>query len=401
MPRERPIDSTVTARLHDLDAAFPPDNTGARLTAHLFALLREADVEENLKNVTPQDILAYLVSRDASSNTIVHTTTCPAWNRPISCHCPQRAKHDSLRTTVGRLRGLFRDNGMPLPWETGSQLGNPANAVIVQHYLKQTALEQRTANVLTKKAALIDTSIYHMIQSTLMEQWAAYLHHGDYFNALCTIRLAFLCAILWHTGLRLEDTLKLLVQQIQPLHRTRQLLIQINVTKAERDSQPYRSVLVDDDGTPYLPHRLFLLLRDAYLGYGTDLLVDRLFTDPLFDEDGVCVGVRACKARQLRDMFRAICDLLQLDETVSFHSFHGSRAYRDAIAGIPPEVTCANIHWTLTMYNRYVKGRLPIAAMDRLTSASRPARPIHRRRAKIHGWEEDCTEEGMEGPQEE
>lgn len=391
-PRNRPIDTVVKDRLHHLDSVFPPDPTSARLTAQLFTLLRDADAAENLHSVTPQDILAYLVSRDAMSNTIVHAPTCPAWNRPMSCQCPQRAKYDSLKTTVGRLRGLFRDNGMPLPWETGTRLANPANSVLVHHYLKQTALEQRSANVHTRKAALIDDSIYHLIQTTLLKRWASNTQTGNKLDALHDIRLTFLCAILWHSGLRLEDALRLLVQQIRPLSRSRQLLLQINVTKAERESQPYRTLLIDNDQTAYHPHRLFTILRDAYLGYGVDLQVDRLFTNLILDAEGACTGTRVCQARHLRAAFRSLCDSLDLDPTVSFHSFHGSRALRDAIAGIPPEVTCANIHWSIDMYNRYVKGRLPITETNRRTTAPQPARPAHRRRANIYGWEDDLSE---------
>jgi hypothetical protein len=228
--RNQPIDHAVSLRLKDLNAAFPPDPTSARLTSHLFELLKEAGIAEDLTSITPQDILAYLVSRDTTSNTIVHTPSCPAWNRPVSCECPQHAKYDSLKTTVGRLRGLFRDHGMPLPWETGSRLANPANSVIVHHYLKQTALEQRAANVQTRKAALIDDSVYRLLQTTLLAQWASHLQTNDPLEALNSIRLSFLCAILWHTGLRLEDALRLLVQQIRPIARSRQLLVQINVT---------------------------------------------------------------------------------------------------------------------------------------------------------------------------
>jgi integrase len=280
---------------------------------------------------------------------------------------------------------------MPLPWETGSRLANPANSVLIHHYLKQTALEQRAANVQTRKAALIDDSIYHLLQSTLLHKWANHVVSANQIDALKTIRLAFLCAILWHTGLRLEDALRLLVQQIRPVSE-KQLLVQINITKAERESQPYRTVLIVNDGTQFHPHRLFAILRDAYLGYGLNLLVDRLFTDLIFDPDGICTGTQASQARQLRDMFRSVCDELKLDKTVSFHSFHGSRAYRDAIAGIPPEVTCANIHWSLNMYNRYIKGRLPISSAARSTATPQPARPSHRRRAEIYGWEEEFSD---------
>ena len=142
---------------------------------------------------------------------------------------------------------------MPLPWETGSRLANHANSVRVQHSLKQVALEQRTANVKTSKAALIDASVYDLIQSSLLEQWTLHLRAGDHFSALCEIRLAFLCALLWHTGLRLEDALRLLAQQISfsPYTPTRNLIVQINVTKSERDNQPYRVIAIDDDNAPY------------------------------------------------------------------------------------------------------------------------------------------------------
>jgi hypothetical protein len=120
--------------------------------------------------------------------------------------------------------------------------------------------------------------------------------------------------------------------------------------------------------------------------------VDRLFTNLSFNAAGECTGSQVCQARQLRAMFRSLCDSLNLDLTVSFHSFHGSRALRDALAGIPAEVTCANIHWSLDMYNRYVKGRLPITESNRFTNTPQPACPAHRRRAEIYGWEDEFSE---------
>jgi len=123
--RLRPIDITVQSRMIELDTAFPPDNTSARLTAHMFDLLRGAGLSEDLHSVTPEDVLAYLVARDATSNTIVHRSDCPAWHKPLHCECPKRTKYDSLKTTVGRLRGVFRDAGMPLPWENRKPPSKP------------------------------------------------------------------------------------------------------------------------------------------------------------------------------------------------------------------------------------------------------------------------------------
>jgi len=79
----------------------------------------------------------------------------------------------------------------PYRGKTGSRLANHANSVRVQHSLKQVALDTAPQRQYSK-AALIDASVYDRIQSSLLEQWTLHLR----------------------AGLRLEDALRFLAQQI-------------------------------------------------------------------------------------------------------------------------------------------------------------------------------------------
>lgn len=387
--RDRPIDAAVRKRIAELDAAFPPDKTPQRLRNHMYSILKDAGLPEDLHYITPDDILAYLLSRDQTSHTIVHTTACPAWDAPMHCECPRRAKHDSLKTTVGRLRGVFRDDGMPLPWETQSRMANPANSKAVKHYLAQVALEQRTGNVGTQKAALIDDSIYDLLQRQLLADWAAENEAGNWPAAARTIRLALMCGILWHTGLRLKDAMRLLGQQIRTcyVNQGESLRIQVNVTKSERNDEPFRVIYAASDVSPYSICRLWTLFRHAHGQLGLDISVNRVFSEFRQNPDGVYVFMVPCTERWFQDSFRNYRIRFGLDETASLHSFHGSKAYRDASMGIPREVTCAAIHWSTTMYNRYIANHVPISAIARITGVPNPTRPSHRRRAELYGWE--------------
>jgi hypothetical protein len=80
---------------------------------------------------TPHDVVAFLISKDATSRTIVHSTlTCPnmgSLSSPFGpCDCPRRAKATSLKTTSAMLRAEFSREVSPLKYAPQTSLGNPS-----------------------------------------------------------------------------------------------------------------------------------------------------------------------------------------------------------------------------------------------------------------------------------
>ena len=64
--------------------------------------------------------------------------------------------------------------------------------------------------------------------------------------------------------------------------------------------------------------------------------------------------------KRLRNMMDKAGPSDEVLRLVTLHSFHGSRASREARAGIPMTDTIANMRWTEEMYQYYTHGREPL-----------------------------------------
>ena len=395
-PFESYLSKPAAERLANLEKAYPPDPLLARLQARFLQLMRTVNVRRQITDGTPDDVLSFLVSLDSTSHTIVHTNRCLAWRSGASCGCPVRANASSLRTTVGRLQGIFRDLGLTEPWESAGTRRNPCISLSVRRFIKLNALEQREGNVDAKQAALFDESVFAEIMRAAQADW--FIARAEASDTL-TLRRAqevFLYAVLWHTGLRLKDALRLIFQQVEPLsvNGICGIRIHINVTKAEQESQPYRSIDIFNDGSAFNITSLWAALRRAYFALGIPTSVGLVFDSVKEDSNGSFRQVEKTSSAEFQSRFTSTCKRLGLDSSLTLHSFHGSRAHRDAVAGIPMEDTCAFICWTPAMYRRYLSGRSALSSMARVSKTPKRMTAAGRRRSQIDSkWDGSSQEE--------
>ena len=80
---------------------------------------------------TANDIVKFLISKDRSGRTVVHSPSCSR----ASCTCPKRLAAGSVDSLMGRLRAFFNSLGH-------LNHSNPVAHPLVKHYLKFVRQEQ-------------------------------------------------------------------------------------------------------------------------------------------------------------------------------------------------------------------------------------------------------------------
>ena len=105
---------------------------------------------KSLDNVSPRDIIYFLIWKDMDSKTKVHGDGCPHQGRTskntTACHCPCRLAFKTVDSYIGQLRAIFRDH-REAPGTTLSDTltPNPAAHASVKRYLKAVTEEQLNA----------------------------------------------------------------------------------------------------------------------------------------------------------------------------------------------------------------------------------------------------------------
>lgn len=160
----------------------------------------------------PVDILAYLVSLDSTSRTIVHDqASCPnagATNldKPFGdCDCPRRAKATSLSTSVAHLQADFSRYVSATTWHESLSVGNPCMSTVVTKYIDHMSATQTRAGLRVKQAAMLTLDELRRLMLDLSTS-------ANDANACTYARLqafADACAITWQlaSGARMGDLL--------------------------------------------------------------------------------------------------------------------------------------------------------------------------------------------------
>jgi hypothetical protein len=341
----------------------------------LLDFMEEDGAGRNLFAATPEDIVNFLISKDVSGCTTVHNQSCPRWGTKGAgmCDCPKRQKYSSLRTTRYVLQGAFRDRGAAAPWSPRELTGNPCKSACVDRHMAKVELEQSCAGVGTVQSTLVDVSVYERVMSRAYYEWAESRTSNPLFSALAA-RDALFYATLWETGFRAADALHLTYQAVLPVLTPGGLKrgLSLTVTRAKRIAKPGDTftIIVWDNGSRYS-------LAAAYRVYQSSLDELRISKSerngPLFrgimsgEEGGV--HLQAGCAWAMLDK-RYSDRLIQLRFTpearahMTLHSFHGSRAAREKMMGIPRSDTCASMRWSTKSYDYYTEGRVAMSVDD-------------------------------------
>lgn len=360
--------------LWETSTAGAVDAQGKRFLEYLQ---HDGVADATLLDATPSDVVGYLLVQGATGNTPVHVAECVQWGvmrGAANCACPRRMTVGTLRTYKFSLQTACRDTGMAGAWCPLRQAGNPCDSRAVSRFLDVTEREQLAGGVGVKQAALIDDSVFKRLMDTVWREWAratrgeAKDKREKQEEAFALARDALYYVMLWNSGLRAQDALRLNAAQLTLVAGGAYVQVAITKTTGARPG-PHRIVIRDP-----------LETREARFTVGTcwqimDEALDALGITgterqgPLFrklvtSEAGECLLGPECawddmdrrhKAHMERAGFTAA-----VSRNVTLHSFHGSRACRERAQGIEKAETCENMRWSEAMYDHYIKGREPL-----------------------------------------
>lgn len=119
-------------------------------TASLTCFLKMLPHKPTINNCTPEDVRKFLVWKDNSGKTVVHTLNCSEIGSTgkTTCSCPSRLSAGSVEGLVHRLINIFDDVGR----DRHLVNSNPATSSKVKEYIKLVKEEQAKAHVLPKQA---------------------------------------------------------------------------------------------------------------------------------------------------------------------------------------------------------------------------------------------------------
>jgi hypothetical protein len=327
-------------------------------------------------DATPMNVVNFLLHCDTTGRVVVHQESCQLWRQTASritaaCGCPKRAAATSVNTIRGRLQGIFCDMGFTGPWNPLTWTGNPVASFEVDQLVKRVRQEQFAAGLTKQKSLLISEDVYVAIMRGLIQEAKRAWSKRCKKAAVVWYRDALWVAVCWHTGLRLQDALRILCQQITPRRGSDGrpgLELRVLVTKTRHDSRGERKLWIPDSSEfgalSVVLARYKRLLRmagapklEAGLLFANIVLAGKEGTGrPRYQG----VLSKAMAARH----FGSILDALQMTRQIKPHSLHGSHAARDRDAGVPKETTCRNIDWTGQTYDDYLQGREVIGLME-------------------------------------
>ena len=118
----------------------PYQRQKSALERQLSDFLASLSPPKCVPSCTSDDVIKFLISRDKTGRTVVHTQSCLC----VSCYCPLRLAAGSVDSLLGKLRAIFNDIGH-------SRDFNPVAHPRVKEYLKFIREEQAARAILPSR----------------------------------------------------------------------------------------------------------------------------------------------------------------------------------------------------------------------------------------------------------
>ena len=339
------------------------------LVAKLMRYLENEGVQApTLFQVTPADAVGWLTLSGLSGFTPVHVGSCPHWgmNRnDASCGCPKRKTAPTLRKEAFSLQGACRRAGLTSQWCPLKRAGNPFTAPQVAAFLEVTEREQTAGGVGAVQAALVDESVYEALMRATQRAWLRNQNADQPVQAMEAARDGLFYSMLWNTGLRASDALRLEASQLQLFQGG--VYVAVAVSKGSGKSTGAHRITVRDPPASKMLFAASTSYRQwtaAVEALGLDPRTQSPFASAVMGEDGAVVGLQPCSWKDMHARHQSWMSAAGFSETarnrVTLHSFHGSRAARERDQDVSPQQTCEDMHWSMQMYEHYTKGRDPL-----------------------------------------
>ena len=103
-------ETAIQERFDEFQSVFrskPYERQKSALERQLFKILGALSPPRTVASCTAQDIVKFLISKDKSGRTVVHSLSCSK----RGCSCPKRLAAGSVDSTLGRLRAIFNKLG--------------------------------------------------------------------------------------------------------------------------------------------------------------------------------------------------------------------------------------------------------------------------------------------------
>lgn len=319
----------------------------------------------DLRVLTPDLIVRYLASRDASGITRVHHAECSAHladnpSRTFCANplCSRRLSGSSLRTKCKQLSKVFTDLGLTTPWNPLTSSGNPVRSNTVTDYIRRVDAEQSAAKVVRHQAPLFDQNIYNTLMSTVCDAALRLAADGNIIESLRALQDAFLYSFMWYTGHRLSDALRLSCSDVRQVtgadgHPTAWRL-RLTLSKTRRAPKDTRRLVLDNDRSVYNPIQTWFFFRHALAQHGFPRSNGPLLRRLFFSSDDVPVLGPVLSASSCASRLATWLAAAGLPSTISPHSFHGSHAAHRLRLGHAPEIIVRDMDWSLEMMAHYL-----------------------------------------------
>ena len=204
---------------NDIDANFC-QACGSQLSGFLASL----SPPKCVSSCTSDDIIKFLISRDKTGRTVVHTQSCLR----VSCNCPSRLAAGSVDSLLGKLRAIFNNIGR-------SRDSNPVAHPRVKEYRKFMREEQAARAILPSQAV----PLFFAKFSKLIDFLGGLIRENTPLaavNKFILVRDTVFFVVDFFTGDRASDLGRLLANQVFRLKDRKGFFLKLTWTKTTRGS---------------------------------------------------------------------------------------------------------------------------------------------------------------------
>ena len=177
-----------------------------------------------ISSCTSDNVIKFLISRDKTGRTVVHTQSCLR----VSCSCPSHLAAGSADSLLGKLSAIFNNIGH-------SSDSNPVAHPRVKEYLNFIREEQAARAILPSQAVPLFfakfTKLIDFLRGLIRENTPLAA-----VNKYILVRDTVFFVVDFFTGDRASDLGRLLANQVFRLKDRKGFLLQLTLTKTTRGS---------------------------------------------------------------------------------------------------------------------------------------------------------------------
>lgn len=215
----------------DVFKAKPYQRQKSALEQQLLDFLATLSPPKDVSSCTSDDIVKFLISKDKSGKTVLHSRLCSK----VNCNCPTRLAAGSVDSLLGKLRAIFNNLGR-------LHDSNPVAHTRVKEYLKFVREEQAGNAIVPSQAVPLFFVKFSKLISFLRRSIEASAHLSV-VNKYILVRDATFFVVDFFTGDRASDLGRLLANQVFRLKDRKGFLLKFTLTKTLRGDRSCPFVL--------------------------------------------------------------------------------------------------------------------------------------------------------------